>query len=114
MDSDAEVSFDTEALRDRLITAADKLLCKEPERWESEYVCKPSNFFHRSMFIFDSISDDLKQAECRMIEKTQLPDGSFDITWQWHNDYKEFEISKNFWKSVIAIKNIRYYLEVGK
>lgn len=65
------------------------------------YFCRQKQDFH-------AVSSELAKKEADMIIKEQLDDGSFPILWQWYNDYKEFEISANWWKSDIIIKNILY------
>ena len=41
----------------------------------------------------------------------QNNDGSWNVTWDWNNYLKEWAISKNWWKSDIIIKNIKYIKE---
>ncbi|MDD6396586.1 MAG: hypothetical protein PUB37_10480 [Firmicutes bacterium] len=36
------------------------------------------------------------------------------LTWMWHNDYKEFKVSANWWKSDFIIKNFLYLRGFGK
>lgn len=36
------------------------------------------------------------------------------VPWQWGTDYKEFEVSRNYWKAIITIKNMRYLQAFGK
>ena len=38
----------------------------------------------------------------------QLEDGSFNVNWQWWNEYKEFEAARVIWKGVITLENMRY------
>lgn len=100
--------FDVEAYRKNLIEKVEAVICKDTEKWAADYVCTPSMFFERKMTVLGAFDKSLVKAECNLIESTQLDDGSFPVTWQWHNDYKEFEIAANWWKSGIAIKNMLY------
>ena len=47
-------------------------------------------------------------AEVKHIKENQLSDGSFVVPWNWGNDYKEYEIAVNWWKSDIIIKKMLY------
>ncbi len=105
--------FDLNTFKDVLISAANKSVCKEPEKWYTDYVFKPSYYFSDKN-IFKSISRELAEIEAEKIMNNQLPDGSYPVVWQWHNDYKEFEISTNWWKSDIVIKNMLYLRYFGK
>ena len=81
--------------------------------WGSEYVCMPSDLIDtKNSFYYDEIRE-LIQRECARICTNQLEDGSYDIPWQWWNDYKEFEIAKNWWKSNFCIKYMVFLREFG-
>jgi uncharacterized iron-regulated protein len=46
--------------------------------------------------------------ECKFISDTQKSDGTWDITWSWTDYAEQWNISKNWWKSDLIIKNIRF------
>lgn len=100
--------FDLNAFKDKLIKMADESVCKEPEKWFTDYVTKPSMFFERKMSIFKLIDTQLAEKEADMLLTTQLADGSYPVTWIWHNDYNEYHISANWWKSNMIIQNMLY------
>ena len=79
-----------------------------------EYVAKPSNFINSRNSIFFADNAELAEAECGFIRQSQLEDGSFPVTWKWWTDYKEFEVAENYWKSIIAIKNMKYLKGIEK
>ncbi len=106
--------FDLNSFSNKLISQVNKIVCNEPEKWFTDYVCKPSVFYGINANIFNSIDRSLAEKEANMLLTQQLSDGSYPITWQWHNDYKEFEISANWWKSNLIIKNLLYLKEFGK
>lgn len=106
--------FDTEHFKKVLIETANSLICTDTEKWNTDYVCKPSMFFDRRMTVFKEIDRELVEYETELIIKSQLDDGSFPVTWCWYNDYREFEISQNWWKSNFAIKNMLYLKEFDK
>ncbi len=105
--------FDINKFRQTIILQVNKIVCKEPEKWYTEYVCKPSIFFGNNS-VFKYVNSELAEAEADIIIKQQLPDGSYPITWLWHNNYKEFEIAANWRKSDIIIKNMLYLKAFGK
>lgn len=106
---DAHVDFiDMAAFKATLFNAVRQSICADTSKWLTEYVCKPSFFFDKSWLLFEIIDLELCKKEAELLKELQQPDGSYPVTWQWHNDYKEFEISKNWWKSSIIINNILY------
>jgi len=46
--------------------------------------------------------------------KTQLGDGSWNITWKWDKYPDEWAISKNLWKSNNVILNLLYLRGFGR
>ena len=100
--------FDLDEFKNKLIKKADKVICKEPEKWFTEYVAKPSMFFERKNSIFKLTNTQLADKEADMIMESQLADGSYPVTWMWYNDYNEYHISANWWKSNMIIQNMLY------
>lgn len=100
--------FDLDAFRGKLYAAVDAAVCKEPEKWYTEYVSKPSFFFDKTGRLFDIVPKALCQKEAEMMAGHQMPDGSWPVTWQWWTDYKEYTIRANWWKSNFCISNLLY------
>lgn len=89
-------------------------ICPDREKWAAEYVTKPSDFHITRNSIFYADNTELAEHECDFIIDTQQPDGGFNITWQWYTEYKEFEVSANFWRAAVTLKNMVYLKELGK
>ncbi|MDE6442187.1 MAG: hypothetical protein K2L12_05510 [Clostridia bacterium] len=100
--------IDIKAFRTALYDAIRQTICCESEKWATKYVCRPSTFFDNSHLLFDIIDRNICKKEAEILINSQQDDGSFSVTWQWHNDYKEFEIAKNWWKSSIIINNLLF------
>lgn len=110
--SEADIKLvDMEEFRKKLIDEVNADICRDTEKWETEYVCKPSAFIHSRVSMFYKGNEELVKRECEIIAKSQLEDGSFVVPWQWFNDYKEFPLAKNWWKSVIVIEKMRFLKE---
>lgn len=106
--------FNIENFKTKLTSDVNFSICRDTKKWLTDYVCLPSNFFERHRAVFNSIDRSLADSECDVIIKSQLDDGSFPITWLWHTDYKEFEVSKNWWKSILIINNMLYLKGLGR
>ncbi|MBP3486818.1 MAG: hypothetical protein J6K53_00315 [Roseburia sp.] len=105
---------DMESFREALYDTIRNDVCKEPEKWYTEYVCKPSVFYDGTDRLFTILDRALCEKEAELILKQQCPDGAWNVTWQWHTEYKEFEISANWWKSSMIIDNLLYLKALGK
>ena len=88
-----------------------KVITYDTKIWNTDYVCKPSLFINSKSSDFYLENKDICDFECQFILKTQNNDGSWKVTWDWNNYFEEWAISKNWWKSDIIIKNIKYIKE---
>lgn len=99
---------DMKALEKALKTQVNANITRNTEKWQTEYVDKPSAFFIVPGSMFYEDNKEIAAFECEFIKQTQLADGSFSVNWQWWNEYKEFEAAKMIWKGVITLENIRF------
>lgn len=96
--------FDMDNFKKILSQQISSLISKNAERWASDYCPRPSDFIKSksSPFYGDNVENIKK--ECDFIKQSQLSDGSFKVMWQWYNDYNEFALAENWWKSERIIK----------
>lgn len=106
--------MDMEEFRQKLIAQVKIELDGCADKWETDYVCMPSNFIKSKDSIFCKDNAELIVKECEYIKRRQLPDGSFDIPWQWWTEYKEFELVKNWWKAEFCIRNMKFLQEFDR
>lgn len=88
----------------------DRVICQDPAKYGVEYVPAPSWFFqNESPFLHDGLLP-LIRAELKGLDKLQLDDGGFDISWQWHTPYpEEFEQSRAWWRPRVTMEKLRFY-----
>lgn len=56
------------------------------------------------------MNKNIAEFELEFIAKTQLGDGSWEVTWEWGKSYPAaWGVAKNWWKSKIAIQNLLYW-----
>lgn len=107
--SDAGMELaDMSEFKEKLIEEVNANICRDTEKWKTEYVCGPSAFIHNSDSMFYKGNEELVEKECEFIAESQLSDGSFTVPWQWFNEYKEFPLAENWWKSVIIIEKMSF------
>jgi len=104
----ADDIFDNNALKAKLIKQVEKSITRNAGEWETSYVCRPSQFFNSKESIFYINNKEIADFECDFIIKTQLDDGSWNITWNWADYPEEWAVSKNWWKSNGIITNLLY------
>ncbi|MGN1340642.1 MAG: hypothetical protein ACI4WS_10150 [Oscillospiraceae bacterium] len=105
--------FDLASLKAALLSRCEAELCREPSRWAVEYVPKPSNYIQNRDSLFYPGNEALCAEECALILRSQQPDGSFPVTWQWCTDYQEFALAANWWKARFVIVNMLFLAEFG-
>lgn len=106
---DIDDIFDMAAFESRLKSDVSAAICHDTDKWATEYVCKPSQLFSAKDSIFYADNVDAAEYECDFILHSQLEDGSYPVTWLWHNDCKEFEVAANWWRSEFIIRNFLYF-----
>lgn len=107
--SEADIKLvDMEEFREKLIEEVNAEICRDTDKWKTDYVCMPSAFIHGRDSIFYDGNEEIAEKECEFIMEGQLPDGSFTVPLQWYNEYKEFPLAENWWKSVIVIEKMRF------
>ena len=88
------------------------ILTRDTDVWETEYVCKPSQFIHSRSSRFYAANKALCDYECEFISKTQKPDGTWAVTWDWGCAPEQWHISKNWWKADLIIKNVAFWKNI--
>ncbi|MDE6926499.1 MAG: hypothetical protein K2P59_14805 [Acetatifactor sp.] len=107
--AEAEVQlFDMGQLLRRLKEQVNCNICRDTEKWKTDYCTFPSQFISSKDSPFYADNVEAAAAECRHIKENQLPDGSFIVPWQWCTEDKEYEVAVNWWKSDIIIKKLLY------
>ena len=106
--------FGLDSLKTALLSRSGAEICRDSSRWETEYVPKPSNYIQNRDSLCYPGNEELCAQECALIRRSQLPDGSFPVTWQWCTDYQEFALAANWWKSRFIITNMRFLAEFGE
>ncbi|GFP75439.1 hypothetical protein [Clostridium fungisolvens] len=84
----------------------------DTSKWAVDYVCKPSLFIGTKTSDFYMNNKEISDYECEFILNTQEPDGTWAITWSWIDYPEQWNISKNWWKSDLIIRNVRYIKEI--
>lgn len=83
----------------------------DTSKWAIDYVCKPSLFIGTKTSDFYMQNKEICDYECEFILNTQQSDGTWGITWAWTDYPSQWNISKNWWKSNLIIKNVRFIRE---
>ncbi len=88
----------------------EQVICSDTSKYGVEYVPLPSDFFcgvYRQ-FITDKIRV-LINTERKLLGSLQREDGGFDISWQWYNDYEEFEQARKWWRPRVTLDKLLFY-----
>ncbi len=108
-----DMPFDGEAVFAKINEIIERSICSDISRW-GEYIPRPSTFFTiDNKRFYNEKFKELCTAECEYIKNSQLPDGSFNVPWNWYSDHKEWYIAENWIKAEIAIDNMLFLREFG-
>lgn len=97
-----------DSFKGKLITQVNNSICRDTSKWGKEYVSLPADFICSKDSIFIGGNEELLKEQCRLVKQMQLPDGSFPVAWIWCNDYAEYHIAANWWKSEFCIGYMRF------
>lgn len=101
---------DLNAFRELIMSRIESSICKDTSKYGKEYVPLPSDFFAGMFeeFMTDSIKE-LAKAEIEVLDKLQLEDGGFDISWDWCTEYKEeFKKARDMWRPKLTIDKLLF------
>ncbi len=110
--ANAENYIPLDELKRKLHQSVHKLIVTDISKWGS-YVCLPSRFITSKESEYYSENKDIADYECEHIINMQLPDGSWNITWNWEDYPEEWAISKNWWKGQLIIEKLLYLKGFG-
>ncbi len=117
MELGLEDKFDMPAINKMVREKVDAAIERDPSKW-AYYCSPPSQFISSPADEFYAGNEDITQQELDFIIDSRNADGVWDITWSWfdlNEKYaKEFAVSENWWKAVIARSKIRQLLNFGR
>lgn len=100
--------LDIEEFSSLLHKQIQQVVTYDKSKWAVDYVCKPSLFISTKTSDFYLENKEICDYECEFILNTQESDGTWGVTWSWTDYPEQWSISKNWWKSDLIIRNIRY------
>lgn len=89
-------------------------ITRDTSQWSDNYMCKPSLFIKSKKSDFYIDNKEICNYECNFILSNQEAYGTWKITWEWTDYLEERNISKNWWKSDLIIKNLLYIKKINQ
>lgn len=118
LEAGLEKEFPTDALKRRLKEVVNQTITQDENLYITmwgTHICKPSQFITSRDSMYYEDNRKIADFECEFIRKTQLSDGSWEVTWDWGKAYPSaWGVAKNWWKSHIIINNLLYWSEIGE
>lgn len=100
--------LDLEEFRSLLQQQIKNTITYHTDTWNTDYVCKPSQFIASKNSDFYSGNEEICCFECDFIKQSQNADGAWNVNWNWDEYPEQWSISKNWWKSDIIIRNMTF------
>ena len=108
-----EAEFPMEAFEKRLKEVVFQTITQDVNLYITMWdvnICRPSTFLRAKDSMYYEMNKNIAEFELEFIAKTQLGDGSWEVTWEWGKSYPAaWGVAKNWWKSKIAIQNLLYW-----
>lgn len=102
--------IDLEKGREAVRRAVGLSLCRDVEKYGVDYAAGPSAFFCCEGYLPAGI-DGLIKADLGAVDRLQMEDGGYDITWQWHTPYEEeFRQAREWWRPRVTMEKLGFYL----
>lgn len=105
-----EEVIDLNEFKEIIIRRIETSICRDTSKYGNEYVPAPSDFFAGMFedFITATIRE-LSEGEIKILERLQLKDGGFDISWDWCTEYKkEFQEARRMWRPKLTIDKLLF------
>lgn len=102
-----------DAARAKAHARANELIERDPANWGG-YTCRPSWFVRASDSPFLPGNESILEVELDHMLATRNKDGVWDIPWTWGAHPREYAISEKWWKSDVAIRNMRLLREFDR
>lgn len=100
-----------ENAEERLACLQNAAIGRDPKQWTG-YVPRPSRFIHSKDDALYQGNEEIVRAEVDFLHESRQPGGVWPITWKWFGlmeQYgREFAISENWWKGLVAIENMLF------
>lgn len=100
--------IDLGALEAQLAAAADRLIEPSPDRWFTEYCCRPSQLVHSPLEPWSASTLALARTEADRLPDHQLADGTWAVTWGWGAYPEAWPVAQTWWKGILALQNARF------
>lgn len=100
--------LDLPALEARLQEQVEGDISRDTGSWQTEYVCRPSQYIDSPASIFYPRNRETAEYECDFIVRTQEGDGAWSLAWEWGGYPEEWAVSKHWWRASRALANLLY------
>ncbi len=100
--------FDMDQFEHKLRMQVKGTITQDRASWKTDYICKPSQFFHTKESIFYGDNMEIAEYETEFIISTINKEGAWDISWNWNSYPDEWPVSRLWWKAGQVLVNLRY------
>lgn len=95
-----------EDLRDNINRRIEDLMDTSENKWKTYGSNQPIELIQLDEFLNTKERQDLMNLNLDYLLDSRDEYGLFEVTWNWGNDYEEFELQKVKWAGVILVNNL--------
>lgn len=103
-----------EDLRKNIDQRIEDLITKNPEEWKVYGSNQPIELIQLDVFLNTEERKELMEKNLDYLLDSRNENGLFEVTWNWGNDYEEFELQKFKWAGLILVNNLIFFKKFNR
>ena len=95
-----------ESLKENLNKRIDDLMTTDESKWNDYSSNLPLELIQLDTFLNSEERKELVEKHLDYMLDSRNSNGLFEVTWNWGNDYEEFELQKIKWAGLLLVNNL--------
>ena len=102
-----------QTVKKHVANLAEQCMNKDVSTWKGSYLPLPLDFINDPHHVLFEKYFSLVEGNIELLLETMTEEGVWDITWDWGSYPEHFEIAKEQWKGILAIKYYQLLQKFG-
>ena len=103
-----------EPLKENINKRIDDLMTKDDSKWNDYSSNLPLELIQLDTFLNSEERRELVDKNLDFLLDSRDSNGLFEVTWNWGNDYEEFELQKVKWAGLILVNNLIFFKKYNR
>lgn len=103
----AQLGYSFQEVESKVQDLTRKAIDYDIPKWGTGYKALPLEFIHSSDDPLYLELRELVEVNIDFMINQRLPEGAWDITWDWGQYPEEFSIARRYWQGILIIRNFK-------